>query len=137
MVNGQHGWSAGGRRRRSKKHRRTRRGGFAPASFRGAVEGMGGQPAGPDFGAVSVSGPTPNTNASNYGQATAGTYASYGGRRRSRRSRKTRRSRRHRMRGGGGTGGGGEISRIFAGYQGDTIGPAGAIRVAAPAGSQG
>lgn len=123
----QKGCSGGSRRRRSKKYhrRRTRRGGMF-ASATGPVNGQGGQPAGMEFRGAMVSGTEAvyNTGAA-AGQA--------GGRRRSRRGRKTRR-----MRGGGGTGGGGDLpSRIFAGFEGDTIGPAGAVRVMAPAGSQG
>jgi hypothetical protein len=119
-----------------KQSRRTRRGGFAPASFAGAITGANGQPAGADFRAVGVSGSSANTNASNYTQSAAGTYAAYGGRKRgSRRSR----SRKYRSRGGGGTGGGGEGSRIFASYQGDSVGasaPGAAIRELVYAGSQ-
>jgi hypothetical protein len=117
-----------------KQSRRTRRGGFAPASFSGAVVGANGQPAGADFRAVGVSGSSANSNASSYTQNTAGTYAAYGGRKRRSRSRK------YRSRGGGGTGGAGETgSRIFASYQGDSVGasaPGGAIRVPTYAGSQ-
>jgi hypothetical protein len=120
-----------------KQSRRTRRGGFAPASFSGAITGANGQPAGADFRAVGVSGSSANTNASSYTQNTAGTYAAYGGRKRRSRSRG---SRKYRSRGGGGTGGAGETgSRIFASYQGDSVGasaPGGAIRVPTYAGSQ-
>ena len=117
-----------------KQSRRTRRGGFAPASFAGAVVGANGQPAGADFRAVGVSGSSANPNASSYTQQTAGTYAAYGGRR------KKSRSRKYRSRGGGGTGGAGETgSRIFASYQGESVGasaPGGAVRVPTYAGSQ-
>lgn len=112
----------GGRRRRhtkkSKKHsrrhrRHTRRGGFAPASFSGAVLGANGQPAGAAYGAVGVSGSSANPNASSYAGA-PDTMKAYGGGRR-RRGRKTRR----RMRGGdaspmGGEGHGG-MSSAFGG----------------------
>jgi hypothetical protein len=117
-----------------KQSRRTRRGGFAPASFAGAITGANGQPAGADFRAVGVSGSSANTNASNYTQSAAGTYAAYGGRKRG-----SRRSRKYRSRGGGGTGGGGEGSRIFTSYGGESVGasaPGGAIRVPAYGGSQ-
>jgi hypothetical protein len=124
--------------RKSRKHsRRTRRGGFAPASFSGAITGANGQPAGADFRAIGVSGSSANPNASSYTQNTAGTYAGYGGRRGKRGS---RRSRKYRVRGGGGTGGGSDTgSRIFASYQGESIGasaPGGAVRVPTYAGSQ-
>jgi hypothetical protein len=111
------GEQCGTGRRRTKKskksRRRTRRGGFAPASFQGAVLGANSQPAGAQFGAVGVSGSTANPNASSYTQNTAGTYAAYGGRRKSK-GRKSRR--RYRMRGG--TGG----MSIGYGFTGDPVG---------------
>ena len=104
-----------GGRRRTKKHarrrrHRTRRGGFAPASFSGAVAGMNGQPAGADFRAIGVSGAGPGYEASSYGQK---------GGRRSRRGRRGHRRSRRRMRGGdasamGGLGKGG-VSASFTG----------------------
>lgn len=120
---------SGGRRRRSKKYhrRRTRRGGMF-ASATGPVNGQGGQPAGMEFRGAMVSGTEAGYN--------TGAPAGQTGGRRRRRSRRSRRTRR--MRGGGGTGGGGDLpSRIFAGFEGDTVGSAGAVRVMAPAGSQG
>ena len=116
-----------------KQSRRTRRGGFAPASFAGAITGANGQPAGADFRAVGVSGSSANTNASSYTQSAAGTYAAYGGRKRG-----SRRSRKYRSRGGGGTGGG-EGSRIFTSFGGESVGasaPGGAVRGPVYAGSQ-
>ena len=137
--------SLGGRRRRNtKKHshrrrHRTRRGGFAGASFGGIVDGMNGQPAGAAFTAVGVSGETPYA-ASNYGGAPSTANGYSGGRRRSRRGRKSRKSR-HRMRGGGGTGGGGESgSRIMTSYGGESIGasaPGAAVRGPVYTGSPG
>ena len=123
----------GGRRRhRTKKHRRprhrSRRGGAALADFRSVENYPGGHV---DVrGATGISGSTANPNASSYNQVTAGTYASYGGRRRTRRRRHGRR--RHRMRGGdafspmGGDGKGG----VTAVWNGDGIGaPAVGARV--------
>jgi hypothetical protein len=113
--------STGGRRRhRTKKHRRSRhrsrRGGAALADFRGVESYPGGHV---DIrGATGISGSTANQNASSYNQDTAGTYASYGGRRR------TRRRRHRRMRGGdafspmGGDGKGG----VTATWNGENVG---------------
>jgi hypothetical protein len=122
MSSTQCGTQSAGRRRRhtkkSKKHsrRRTRRGGAAFANMGSQpILGANGQPAGPEWGATGVSTSVANPNASNYNQDTAGTYASYGGRRRKSRGRRSRRSR-HRMRGG--TGG----MSIGYGFTGDPVG---------------
>jgi len=125
----------GGRRRRhTKKHHRrsrhrSRRGGAALADFRGVETYPGGHI---DVrAATGISGSSANQNASSYDQNTAGSYASYGGRRRRTRRHRHRRSR-HRMRGGdafspmGGDGKGG----VTAGWSGESIGaPAVSARV--------
>jgi len=125
----------GGRRRskksKSRKNRKTRRGGFAPASFEGAVRGADGQPAGAAFTAAGVSGSHVNMNASNYGGAPS-TAAGYSGGRRSRKHR-SRKHRSRRMRGGS------DGSRVFTEFRGESIGgnaPSAAIRGPVYTGSQ-
>lgn len=102
----------GGRRRHTKKHKRSRRtrGGFTAPNYQGAL--------GPGINAPMWNGPSVSTTTPvvvGYGAAPS-TMSGYGRKTRHRRSRKTRRHHRRSMRGGS------DGSRVFTSFTGEPVG---------------